>query len=85
MRDLLDVSSRNHEANANVLADADTLAPLMGYEWSDDGETAGHLIGWIGPDANQTEDPQAANPARRTYVDMVDTMTDTGGTTSSPR
>ncbi|MGW0431712.1 TPR repeat region-containing protein [Micromonospora sp. NPDC003197] len=70
---MLDVSTRNHVANAALVGDAATLGHLSGFAWADDGRAAGQVIDWIG---SGTADPAEHDLARGAYVDLTQTMTD---------
>ncbi|MEH1017355.1 hypothetical protein V6U90_30225 [Micromonospora sp. CPCC 206060] len=70
---LLDVSTRNHAADAALAGDGDTLRRLAGFGWADDGRTAGRVVDWIGA---ATADPVEHDLARGAYVNLTQTITD---------
>ncbi|GAB3147935.1 hypothetical protein GCM10027290_31880 [Micromonospora sonneratiae] len=70
---MLDVSTRNHVANATLAGDSATLSHLSGFAWADDGRAAGRVVDWIGAG---TADPTRHDLARGAYVDLTQTMTD---------
>ncbi|MEU4639453.1 WXG100 family type VII secretion target [Micromonospora sp. NPDC023814] len=73
MTTLLDVSTRNHVADAALASDGETLRRLAGFGWADDGSTAGRVVDWIGAG---TADPAEHDLARGAYVNLTQTMTD---------
>jgi hypothetical protein len=79
MTNMLDVTTRNHEANAAlfdpaVASNRETLTHLANYAWTDDGRTVGQLVDWIGPGMANPAESQLASTA---YVNLTQTMTDT--------
>ncbi len=70
---LLDVSTRNHVADATLAGDPATLRRLAGFGWADDGRAAGRVVDWIGAG---TADPVEHDLARGAYVNLTQTITD---------
>lgn len=56
LQNLIGVSTRNHDANYDILTDISayhTLQPLLAYNWTDDGQAATGLVKWIADDSAQ--------------------------------
>ncbi|MFG1779561.1 WXG100 family type VII secretion target [Micromonospora sp. NPDC049048] len=70
---LLDVSTRNHVADAALAGDGETLRRLAGFAWADDGATAGRVVDWIGA---ASADPARHDLARGAYVNLAQTVTE---------
>lgn len=75
MGDLLGVSTRNHEANADVLADRTAVSNLFRYDWTDSGQSASGLINWIGADAAAPGGPEHTL-GQQAYSTLSNTMTE---------
>ncbi|WP_405103215.1 WXG100 family type VII secretion target [Micromonospora sp. NBC_01412] len=73
LTNLLDVSTRNHVADAALAGDGATLRRLACFGWADDGATAGRVVDWIGAG---TADPAEHDLARGAYVNLTQTITD---------
>ncbi|GIG71428.1 TPR repeat region-containing protein [Phytomonospora endophytica] len=88
MEQILDASTRNHEANQTVLTGgvrnseygADTpefvLRELFGQPWKDNGKSAAGLIDWI-PGAATSDEPYERYLAGTSTASLIDVMTNT--------
>ncbi len=81
MSQILGASTRNHDANADVLTNTgnpgiyDPTLAIMDYEWNDDGRTASHLYDWIG-DARGSGDPSQVALADRAAAGLFANVSD---------
>lgn len=86
---LFDVGARNHLSSAAVLSgeytdgtalsnyDRDeTLRRLFTYEWTDDGESVGKLMDWVG-EYGRSDDPSKVELADRAFKGLFDYTTTT--------
>ncbi len=69
----LSVFSRNHEADAKVIANSDFLRGIVQYQWDDHGVTAGRAIDWIFKDS-ASGDPNKQLLARKALVEFGHTV-----------
>ncbi|WP_046471817.1 TPR repeat region-containing protein [Allosalinactinospora lopnorensis] len=82
---LLDVSTRNVEANHGLLTGEngqhpgidrhDAIEGLFTYEWSDNGRSAAGLVDWIPDHALNEDDPEAQELAGDAAAGLMETIT----------
>ncbi|QVQ53874.1 hypothetical protein J4H86_09255 [Spiractinospora alimapuensis] len=84
MASLLDVSTRNDDANYRILSDqhdhpvfdqnANALKGLFTFDWKDDGEAVSGLLDWI-PDAAASDDESARDRAGEAALELIRMIT----------
>ncbi|WP_163508149.1 hypothetical protein [Fodinicola acaciae] len=80
MQNVLSASTRNHEADADLLQhDPNVLRTFAKFDWDDKGAAASGLMTWIGEDGKLPPDTAAYRLARDASIGVFDTLQDRGG------